>query len=187
MTDIDPEMQYLLEQVRAAYGGKLQTTTDFEALAEDIDARTHQHISSSTLKRLWGYVRLQPRPRNDTLNLLARYAGRADFRELCAELLQTSGFLSADTVDSGVLAPGSILRLGWMPDRVVLIEHQGDGLYKVLDAGSSKLRAGDTFHARKFLKGHPLYIDDLLRDGSPLPPYVAGRSAGIISVETVGR
>ena len=185
MTDQKTELQFLLDEVASVFGGRLETTTDFDALSESIDARVHQRISSSTLKRLWGYVNLHPRPRTATLDILSQYVGRASYRAICNELNTTSGFISAESVDSGALDAGMKLRLRWMPDRCVLLQHKGSGLFCVLDPGTSKLRPKDFFHAGLFIKGHPLYIDDLTRDGKQLPPYVAGRSAGITCIETV--
>lgn len=185
MTDQNPELQFLLDEVASAFGGRLETTTDFDALSEAIDARVHQRISSSTLKRLWGYVSLHPRPRTATLDILSQYVGRTSYRALCTELRTTSSFISAESIDSASLATGTKLRLRWMPDRSVLLEYKGSGLFCVLDSGKSKLRPADSFHAGMFIKGHPLYIDDLSRDGKLLPPYVAGRSAGISSIETI--
>ena len=185
MTDYSPELQYLLDQVSATFGGRLETTTDFDSLSYAIENSVHQHISSSTLKRLWGYVQPRPRPRTATLDVLAQYARRSDYRSLCKELHESSDFISTEKLESGALKPGDRFVIRWLPDRSVMLECLGDKCFKVIDQGRSKLRSGDVFHASVFLKNHPLYIDDLTRDGSVLQPYVAGRSTGLTAIERI--
>lgn len=185
MSDLSSELQYLRDQVAARFGGRIETTTDYDSLSYAIEARTRQQVSSSTLKRLWGYVKLHPRPRTATLDILAQYAGRKDFRELCSELAETSAFISTDRLESGTLEPHCNVRLRWLPDRCVTLEFIGGSSFRVLDSGTSKLRSGDEFEADSFLKGHPLYINGIRRNGETLPSYVAGRSAGLTGIETL--
>ena len=55
--------------------------------------------------------------------------------------------------------------------------------FEVLDSGTSKLRSGDKFSVKEFMKGQPLYISGIIRDGKTLPEYVAGRKAGIKDIK----
>ena len=182
MTNNSPELQFLRDEVARTFGSRLETSTDFDALSVSIEARIGSLISVSTLKRLWGYIQPQTCPRMSTLDLLAQYTGRDSYAALCRDLLDTSGFISAERVDAASLGPGTELQLSWMPDRTVRIEALGDKRFRVLDPGKSKLRKGDEFEAGAILKGHPLYIDCILRNGSTLPPYVAGRSGGLTEI-----
>ena len=70
-----PELAYLLEEVEKKYGRRIATTTDFEALSVVIEHQVGEMLSSSTLKRLWGYVSLSPTPRVATLDILSRFVG----------------------------------------------------------------------------------------------------------------
>ena len=177
-----PELRFLKDEVYKAFGSRLQTSTDFEALSESIEARTGALISVSTLKRLWGYVQPQSKPRMSTLNLLSRYCGRDGYAGICQELRDTSGFISAKRIDSGSLQPGAIVHLQWMPDRNVSVKYLGERRFRVLDGGWSKLREDDEFEALAFIEGHPLYIDAIVRNDATLPPYVAGRSGGLTGI-----
>ena len=58
-----PELMYLLRRVEEKYGRSINTSTDFEALSVTIEREIGEFVSSSTLKRLWGYVSLHPAPR----------------------------------------------------------------------------------------------------------------------------
>lgn len=182
MTEDSPELLFLKDEVARTFGSRLETSTDFNALSDSIEARIGEILSASTLKRLWGYVSPQSRPRMSTLDLLSKYCGRSGYAELCTELRDTSGFLTAGRVDSASLRDGAEVILEWMPDRRVRVKYLGGMRYRVLDGGRSKLRQGDEFEATSFLCGHPLYIGTVIRDGKQLPPYVAGRSGGLQEV-----
>ena len=177
-----PEISFLLEEVAKKFGGRLETSTDYDALETAIGEALGETVSSATLKRLWGYVSRHPRQRLSTLDLLARYTGRKDYRALCLELQETSGFLSATVVRCEDLDPGCHLRLGWMPDRVVLLRSLGGNRFEVEDAGTSKLRAGDVVEAAEFISGQPIYLS-ITRDGERLKSYIAGRAKGLTRIE----
>ena len=179
-----PEIEFLLNEVSRCYGHPITVSSDFERLALDVEGSTGERLSESTLKRLWGYVNLNPKPRASTLDILARYTGRDNFRRLCLELQEMSDFFSAETVRSVDLEEGSVVILGWMPDRRVELRYLGDRRFEVRDAGTSKLRNGDRFETSDFVLGHPLYLSGVERDGTLLPAYVAGRSQGLTLLET---
>lgn len=179
-----PEIEFLLNEVSRCYGHPVTVSSDFEQLALDVEGRTGERLSESTLKRLWGYVNLSPNPRASTLDILARYTGRENFRRLCLELQETSDFFSAEVVRSADLEEDAVVILGWMPDRRVELRHLGGLKFEVRDAGTSKLRQGDRFEAGEFILGHPLYLAGVERDGTMLPAYVAGRSRGLTLLET---
>lgn len=182
MIDNSSGLLFLKDEVAHTFGSRLETATDFDALSESIEAGIGALISPSTLKRLWGYVRPQTKPRMSTLDLLAKYCGRDNYASLCTELRDSSAFITTSRTDSAALLPGAEVMLQWLPDRTVLVRYLGDRRFRVLDGGSSKLREGDEFEATSFLVGHPLYIDVIVRDGKPLPPYVAGRSGGLTGI-----
>lgn len=177
-----PEIIYLLDEVSRQYGGRLETSTDFERLESAIAESLSETVSAATLKRLWGYVSQQPRQRLSTLDLLARYVGRKDYRALCLELQETSDFLSDKAIRSQELESGKRLKINWMPDREVRLRCLGGTRFEVEDAGTSKLRQGDIVEAAEFIQGQPLYLS-VTRNGERLSPYVAGRAKGLTSIE----
>lgn len=183
MNENTPEIEFLLKEVAEKFGGPVASTKGFEALSSKIEEETGQIVSTSTLKRLYGYMSLKPKPRIGTLDILSNYIGRAGFRNLCVELQDSSAFLSVETVVSESLKPGQELIVSWLPDRDVRLRHIIGQDFEVVDSGSSKLRAGDKFAVKEFMKGHPLYISGIIRDGKALPEYVAGRKAGIQEIK----
>lgn len=185
MTNNSPELQFLLDVVAHTYGGRISTATDFDALSQSIEATTGSIISVSTLKRLWGYITPQSQVRMSTLDILSKYTGRDSYTSICKEFRDTSGFISAEYVYTDSLQPGAELKLHWSPDRHVRIKYLGDNAFRIIDPGTSKLRTGDEFSSASFIKGHPLYLNLIVRNGEKLPPYVAGKVGGLTGIESV--
>ena len=97
-----PQLQHLLDSVGRHFGHTIATSTDFEILSLDIERETGDHLSASTLKRLWGYVSLHPVPRVATLDVLSRYIGFKSFQEFCQSLKndgnEVSGFFGTSCI-----------------------------------------------------------------------------------------
>ena len=184
-----PELNYLLSLVEKQYGRKLVSTSDFESLSIDIERKIKDLISSSTLKRLYGYVSMQPIPRKSTLDILSRYIGQRSYDEFCKGIRNseafTSTFFSAKTVYSGDLRPNDTVQIGWEPDRIVTLEYTGNDRFIVRESVNSKLRAGDQFSLTCFILGSPLYIPRILRDGEYTTPYIAGTANGLNRVDVI--
>jgi len=182
-----PELTMLLRKVEERYGRGINTTTDFEALSVTIEREVGGYVSASTLKRLWGYVSLQPSPRIATLDVLARYVGRKSFSDFCKMLRDDpsteSGFFTTRFVVADELNEGAGLTIGWAPNRLVKLKYLGNSMFKVLSSDNSKLRVGDEFCAAQFMLGYPLFIDRILRDGEYTSSYVAGKIQGLNTLD----
>lgn len=187
-----PELNYLLAQVEKRYGRRVATSTDFEALSVFIEHETGELLSASTLKRLWGYVTSHPTPRKDTLDILCRFIGYRDFRVFCDSLKSTaafaSNFLTENTIYSADLAEGTMVTIGWNPNRVVTLKCLGESTFEVLSSENSKLLPGDRFEVLHLMKGYPLLIPRILRGGTFTPAYIAGFDDGLtlLRVENLG-
>lgn len=178
-----PELNYLLHQVEKVYGRPIKTTTDFEALSVVMEQKIGEFLSASTLKRLWGYVSLNPSPRISTLDILSRFIGYRNFEEFRKELRNTpdfeSAFFSAETIDVRELECGSVVVAGWNPNRIVEVKYLGDYTFEVIHNENSQLREGDRFTASSFMLGFPLFIPRVLRNGEYTESYVAGKIDGL--------
>ena len=184
-----PELQYLLELVEKQYGRKLSTTTDFESLSVIIEKATGDLLSSSTLKRLYGYVSLNTVPRKTTLDILSRFIGNRDYETFRISLSNdpqfSSRFFSAKTVTTSELKAGDRLRIGWPANRIVTLNYLGDDLFEVETSVNASLVKGDRFRQVSFMKGYPLYLSRIRRDGDYTPAYVAGMNSGLNLIEIV--
>lgn len=178
-----PEFTVLLNEVEKKYGHRVSTTKDFESLAAVVKNVTGDYISSSTLKRLWGYVTWNPRPRHATLDILSRYTGRHDFEAFCEEFKlkydSESGYFKTQFIAASDLEVGDNVTIGWAPDRVVVMSYLGDFTFKVEKCCNSKLEIGDIFEHSDFMLGYPVHISRILRNGEYTPSYTAGREDGI--------
>lgn len=165
-----PEINYLMSLVEKRFCKSVMTSTDFYSLAQEIESETHERISASTLKRMWGYVNMTPLPRQTTLDVLAKYIGSTDYKTFCESIKNStalqSRFFTANFINSCDLAPDSRVEIGWDPNRKVTLKYMGDYLFEVESSLNSKLRQGDRFEAANFIKGSPLYISRILRDGA---------------------
>ena len=182
-----PELAYLLKKVEERYGRNVNTSTDFESLSVVIERETGEFISSSTLKRLWGYVSLQPSPRVATLDVLARFTGAASFSAFCKALKTDpsfeSGFFTTRFVVSDDLMEGDLVTIGWAPNRMVALSYLGNSLYRVVSSENAQLMVGDEFCVSLFMLGYPMFVDRILREGEYTPSYVAGKTEGINYLE----
>ena len=144
--------------------------------------------SSSTLKRLWGYVSYASMPRIATLDTLSRYLGFRDFKAYCTELTRSativSSFFSAKSLETSALHPGAEVTIGWAPDRLVTLRFLGGTTFEITSAQHTKLAVGDRFECSGFILGAPLYIASVHRaDGTQTTPYVAGKVEGLNILE----
>ena len=187
---IIPELNCLLEDVEKVYGRQIRTTTDFEVLSVVMERETGEMLSSSTLKRLWGYVSGSQVPRKSTLDILCKFVGKNDFSSYCAGLREdktiSSRFFSSKTLESDSLDSGQTIIIGWAPDRIVKLEYLGNCEYLVRDPGTSKLVVGDRFSLGSIMLGFPLYIPALHREGEQkFLSYVAGAANGLNRLDII--
>ena len=180
---IIPELQSLLDAVEKKYGRPIVAHNDFNTLSVVLDHECHEILSSSTLKRLWGYVSLRTTPRKTTLDILSRYVGYKDFGDFRPSLFgkvdEVSGFLETTYLSAEDIPEGHILRIGWEPGRLLRVRKTGPIQFEVVEAHHSKLLAGDRFEISCFFKGLPLVLPFVVRGEDRLPTYMAGKEKGL--------
>lgn len=183
MKTYKPEIEELLKLVRRKYAKGLNTTTDFEEFTLHLKALNVGEVSTSTMKRLFGYVNDIHTPRMFTLNVLSKYIGFIDFMSFCSDLktspLYNSSFFSAEQILTKDLTPGDEIEIGWAPNRYILLSFKGDVYFEVIESKQSKLLVGDCFETISFQKGQPLLLPYILRDTQRTPPFIAGRNGGL--------
>ena len=183
MKQDNPEYSFLRQAVETKWGRRLSTSADFTALSEAMD----ESVSPSTLKRFWGYVGDRPEPRTSTLDSLSRYAGHLNFKAFRNHLVSSgalpSNYFQTEVVEASSLSRGDRILIGWRPDREVSLEYDGDGIFKVLASVNSMLREGDRFEASSIMKGYPMALSGIFRDGTKTDPYVAGLDGGIAYIK----
>ena len=175
-TDI-PQIAALRETVEGTTGLMPRTHADFITLGLTIERKLKEHISESTLERVWGYsTRGYDTVSKRTLDVLARIAGHLGWEVFCKSTGadEDSGFIDdPSTLDPETLPQGARLKLCWQPNRTVILRHLGGTQFTVEHNENSKLSEGITLTCKGFRKGGALYMD------LPQGLYVAGKEHGI--------
>ncbi|MBQ0046981.1 MAG: hypothetical protein KBT33_05640 [Prevotellaceae bacterium] len=173
------ELRYAVE---LTLGRQMKTFGDFSLLEKAIMERQHEHISSTTLRRFWGYQSDQTSEmREASLSVLARFVGYVNWQ---AFVLSEGGNAESVRFDSRRLSVselnrGDEIRLLWKPDREVVVRFEGLDLFTVVSSVNSKLQAGNTFHCNLFLEDMPLMLTCLLQGDMPPTNYICGRQNGV--------
>lgn len=89
------EFEQLRNAIETAVDRKMKSPRDFDFLAETIYEKLHQSISTSTLKRFWGYLPQYATIRTSTLDLLSQFVDYKDWEAF--RLAQKPSITSADT------------------------------------------------------------------------------------------
>lgn len=176
--------EQLKEEIKRMTGKQMNSSGELEWLGERIFERTRETLSPTTLKRFFGYLKENVMPRTVTLDILSKFAGYrsyADFCERTGENEPQSNLVIYGRLSSEEIKTGQKIRLTWLPDRICVAEHKGNGNFEVTEAVNTKLNKGDIFTCHLFISHEPLYIDNLVHNGSRKPiGYVAGKKDGIM-------
>ena len=183
-----PEIYELRLRIETSIKRKIQTPADFDFLRGIIWERTHEQISTSTLKRLWGYVDGVDNARNSTLNVLSKALGYENWDafilKLKSENVDNSDLVMSESMSSSDLKIGDRLMIAWQPNRVCRLKYLGDNQFEVMESQNSKLKVGDTFRCGLFILGEPVYINDLRQNNGTGEPklFVIGNKSGLVKL-----
>ena len=186
-TDI-PQIAALRNAVEKHFGHPIESRTDFSLLAQEIERVTHDHIAENTLRRLWGKIAGYGTVFTRTLDVLCRYVGYEHWKTFCTEI-QNSSSRESDIVSKGTtikvedLVSGDRIRIGWLPDRICVVEYVGGRTFKAIDARNSTLQVGDTFECSIMIKNYPLFVDNLVHGGEHCTRYSIGLTNGLTTLE----
>ncbi len=178
------EIEKLRKDIEKALAHPMQTPRDFEYLSKRIYARLHIMISTTTLKRIWGYLNDGGQPRASTLNILTKFLGYHDWEEyhqnaMLPEEQQSDPIMSRKLSVTKELHKGDRIRLTWLPGRVCDIEYLGGLDFRVLASEKTRLCPGDTFQCSLIVEGEPLFLDSLIQQGKSPIAYVCGKKSGV--------
>lgn len=181
-----PEILALRMDIEREVKRRIRTPYDFEFLTGVVWERLHEHISPTTLKRLWGYIEGADTTRRTTLCLLSQFLGYADWEAYLAALAQRTDVESEAFAGEGLniddLQAGDRIEVTWLPNRRCVFCYEGNAHFLVTEAENAKLHVGDRFETACFLIGKPMYIDRLVRGDNPPTAYVAGSRNGLLTV-----
>ncbi len=174
----------LCQSIEQSLGHRVQSPKDFDQLREHIYKRLHHLISSSTLKRVWGYTSSQSEPSRGTLDVLASFVGYGSYDDFCAAAAKGDTDASNPVVSRHIYVGTDLdvndrLTLSWAPDRHCRVRYLGNMQFQVEEAANTRLQAGDFFQCSLIVEGEPLYLSNLLQPGRLATNYVCGKRGGI--------
>ena len=162
---------------------------EFKQLSQLIFEATHERISTTTLKRMWGYITdRQSEPRVTTLDATAKLAGFGSyeqFKQMGGGVIFSkqeephSEMFFSNGCDCAQLAPNEEIIITWQPNRRCRIRHIKEYRFEVVEVENAKLCVGDTFDCPCIINGEKLIVDNLCHKGITGLSYLAGKQGGV--------
>lgn len=167
MNNSNSEIEMLKAEVEKVVGRPLKSPIDFDFLSYKVREKINEPISSTTIKRLWGYIATIHKPRYSTLSTLSRFVGSADWDSYCFAINNNhnknlSG--SDKEIYSVDLSVGDIIELTWGPDKYCIIKYLGKKTFKVIKEENANMSIGDTFKSFNFNQEHPLSVTEMYQE-----------------------
>lgn len=183
-----PQIEALRHAVEERFGRPVESRSDFAHLAADIESTLSEHISENTLRRLWSRIPGYDTVFNRTLDVLCRYVGYNHWTHFITLLAnsdrrESNVLVGVQSISVDDLKPGDRLRISWLPDRICVVEFLGGRAFRAVSALNSTLQVNDTFECSLFIKGYPLFIDNLTHGGELCQRYSVGLNNGLTSLE----
>lgn len=172
--------------------GTISGHDKFVKLTELIEFKCKEHISVTTLERLWGYsTRRASRVSERILDILSRFVDTKNWDDFCAIQnvnIESVLFEGDDIINCDNLKIGSRIKFGWLPDRLCEVEYLGDYRFVAIKTENSTIRPGDTFRCLQIQKGRELHMDNFTRcneQESSCARYIVGRTNGLTLLEYI--
>lgn len=181
-----PEIAALKLAVEMELGTPVKTPRHFSALSFEIEEHNKEYLSDTTLQRIWKYKAGYNTVSIHTLNVLCRYIGYPNWETFCKFLKEQntseSDMFTGRIIDIKKLTPGTLIRIGWMPDRLCIIRYLGDFKFIAVETKNSKLAAGDIFTCTQMQIGREMCLDNLIHENADVS-YVVGTRNGLTTLE----
>ena len=183
-----PQICALRERIEKKIGKTLNTHSDFIELTSLIELELRQHISESTLERVWNYsTRGYDNVSLRTLNVLSNFAIGKNWNSFC-ELLKKENKIESEVFNLEVISTedlkvGDKIRIGWMPNRLCIISYLGDNRFIAEECENSTMKKGDTFVCYQFILGKELVMSDFRQNPNDNGKiYIVGKEHGITTL-----
>ena len=180
-----PQIYALRERVENKFGKKLKVHSDFVELTSLIEMELRQHISETTLERVWNYsTRGYDSVSVRTLNVLSQFVSNMNWDSFC-EMLRKENKIESEVFNAEIIMTknlniGDIVRFGWLPDRICEARYLGDNKFVAEHCENSTIKAGDTFVCSQFILGKELQMKlSAVGNQQSGSIYVVGREHGL--------
>ena len=179
-----PQICALRERIENKLGKTLNTHSDFIELTSLIELELRQHISESTLERVWNYsTRGYDTVSLRTLNVLSNYAIGSNWNAFCDLLMKEnkieSEVFNLEVISTQDLNIGDKVRIGWLPNRICVVRYLGENNFVAEHCENSTMKEGDTFVCHQFILGKELVMSDFRQESKI---YIVGKEHGITTL-----
>jgi len=174
------------QMIETRFKAKIKYSQQCEALAMDIEESTGKPLSTTTLKRMLGFVNGSVQPRLSSLDILAEYLGYPNYQLLTKDFdkdSEISEFKWVNTIESADLQIGEQLQITYDPNRMLILSYLGDNQYLVNESHGSKLIKGDKLRILAFYLGFELIVTNVERAGKSLGIYRMAKQNGITGIK----
>jgi hypothetical protein len=173
-----------IKQIEQKFNKEIRYPSDCEALAGDILHVTKQAISTSTLKRIFGFIAGSKEPRLYTLDVIAQYLGYSNWDNYIENQLNidNSDFLTIKQVEIEKLAPNSIVEISYAPESKLILNYRTNFEFEIKHAVNSKLQENDLLKIFNIVKDYPLIINAVTRNNVNLGSYKAAKISGVTEI-----
>lgn len=173
-----------VKQIEQKFNKEIRYPSDCEALAGDIVRVTKNSISTSTLKRIFGFIKGSQEPRLYTLDVLAKYLGFVNWDNYLENLVQieNSDFISIEQLEIDNLSLQSRIEIKYAPSSRLILEYHSDFMFVVLESENCKLEIQDKIKLFNIIKSYPLIINHVIRNNVNLGSYKAAKISGITEI-----
>lgn len=187
-----PQIAVLRKRVEERFGKPLTIHNDFVMLVSDIELVLREHISETTLERVWNYsTRGNGTVSLRTLDVLAQYCADCLWFEFCKGLDDEQGIESevfnVESIESCSLSSGMRLRIGWLPNRLCIIRYLGNNRFIAEHCENSTMRDGATFSCLQFSLGKEALLTDFKQNESEASgnSYAIGLKNGLTTLKII--
>ncbi|WP_146739375.1 hypothetical protein [Pseudoprevotella muciniphila] len=172
---------FIVGLLKEKFGNDIRVSRDCELLTLDIESVTGEHLGVNSMKRLLGFIDDERNTRQSTLDVISRYLGYPDWDTLRLqdESSSNSTFDDRDEYLACNFEKGQRLVVTYPHNREITMEYVGENHFSVIESKNSKLLKGDLLTLTHIVRGYPLLVSEVIRDGENMGSYTAGKAQGI--------
>ncbi len=173
-----------IKQIEQKFNKEIRYPSDCEALAGDILHVTKQAISTSTLKRIFGFITGSKEPRLYTLDVIAQYLGYSNWDNYIENQLNidNSDFLPIKQIEIEKLPPNAVVEILYAPETKLVLNYRENFEFEIKHSINSKLQEKDLLKIFNIVKDYPLIINSVTRNNVNLGSYKAAKISGITEI-----
>jgi hypothetical protein len=166
--------------------GPVRYPKDCDVLSAKISEACKTSISSSTLKRLFGFTKTKgmEQPRLYTLDIISTYIGYGCWEELIASLDKGED-VSQKTLEKlkpQQIKTGESITITYEPRKVIEVKKK-EGIFKVVSSNEKQLLLNDEVKFKLLELHYPLTLTHVIRNGNSIGRIQLATVSGITSIK----